>query len=193
MLADLPARTVGCWLSLHAWQAATDALCGCVKRPSVEAFFWPMFSSSDDSSTVSRILKPTFGLLWSCYLVAGFSLHYYYAVTTLPGSPRDAPGTTRYRRFFSWRSTQRDLSRASSSSEKKESRRRELPIDAAGSDAAQRSCRKCPEIASADHDGWVQPPKPERTHHCSACKVCVLKYDHQSVASVNLSCAVHSR
>lgn len=143
-----------------------------------EAFFWPMFSSSSDSSTVSRILKPTFGLLWSCYLVAGFSLHYYYAVTTLPGSPRDAPGTTRYRPFFSWHSRQRDHPRGSSGSNKQDSRRRDLPADAVGSDAAQRSCRKCPEIPSETHDGWTQPPKPERTHHCSACTVCVLKYDH---------------
>lgn len=29
-----------------------------------------------------------------------------------------------------------------------------------------------------DAQNMVRPPKPERTHHCKACKMCVLKYDH---------------
>ncbi|KDN52919.1 hypothetical protein K437DRAFT_219769 [Tilletiaria anomala UBC 951] len=33
-------------------------------------------------------------------------------------------------------------------------------------------------LGEPDASKLVPPPKPERTHHCSICKACVLKYDH---------------
>ncbi|KAM0746074.1 zf-DHHC-domain-containing protein [Meredithblackwellia eburnea MCA 4105] len=37
----------------------------------------------------------------------------------------------------------------------------------------ERVCRKCPLLANG-----LPPEKPERTHHCSVCRTCILKYDH---------------
>lgn len=33
-------------------------------------------------------------------------------------------------------------------------------------------------LPASQADTLVPPPKPERTHHCSICKTCIVKYDH---------------
>lgn len=52
---------------------------------------------------------------------------------------------------------------------------------AGDSDMTQRrTCSKCPLVFQEDsgNEEGIKPLKPERTHHCSVCKTCWLKFDH---------------
>jgi palmitoyltransferase len=125
-----------------------------------------------------------FGSLWAFYLVTNIAYHYYSAVTILPGSPADKPGTIRTRPFLSW-TNKRSNARPSVVSESEvKKRRRDRLLDGQPSNNntltyTTRSCKKCPLMTDEDEPGnYKQPPKPERTHHCSICSMCWLAFDH---------------
>lgn len=128
-----------------------------------EVYFPRIFWTSRTSNVTSL-----FGLLWSLFLVSNLVFHYHEAVTVLPGSPHDPPGTMRRRSF--WTACIQSA--------------RSMPRNA-GLQAAQmaslsretRFCKKCQPLPAKE--GLSGPPKPERTHHCSVCQTCWLKYDHQ--------------
>ena len=134
----------------------------------VEVYF-PQLFWTDQTSTLTAL----FGLSWSIFLIVNFSYHYYAAVTTLPGSPHDPLGVIRRRSI--WMRTQKPPSRASEPVGS-----RPVMRDRLLSSHSPRTCKKC---APASKDPFaaetVYRSKPERAHHCSVCRTCWLKYDHQ--------------
>lgn len=139
-------------------------------------YFPAIFLSGPHQSWFSTIL----GTLWSIYLVVSFAFHYYHAVTILPGSPHDSPNAVRTRPFFTFKSRSRGS--VSSSTRDVQARR---ALDTSSTSQERRVCKKCPVI---DVNGKLSP-KPERAHHCSVCKTCWLKFDHQCVSPCELLCS----
>ncbi|GAA98764.1 uncharacterized protein L969DRAFT_49717 [Mixia osmundae IAM 14324] len=110
-------------------------------------------------------LRSSFGIFWCCYIVYAFCFHYWMAIKSPPGQPSDfhlsAPDIARHPRYKLINALA-GLPRGSGRPKSEDT-----PASMNG-----RTCKKCPRV-----DG-KEPAKPERTHHCSICRKCFLKYDH---------------
>ncbi|SCV67657.1 BQ2448_5268 [Microbotryum intermedium] len=139
------------------------------------------------------------------YLVLMLCFHYYQAITVPPGTPFEQHGTnlSNSRPPLAWleRTPLAFLVRSSNSNktsryasravreinlarecaatgskvgrEMEHSAEKQGPWLDKGLSCGARVCKKCP----LREDGHPQI-KPERTHHCSECKTCILCYDH---------------
>ncbi|GAA6002221.1 hypothetical protein JCM10207_003133 [Rhodosporidiobolus poonsookiae] len=139
------------------------------------------------------------GTTWCCWLVVMLSFHYYMAITVPPGSPLDPPApppssaSPPFAFLFPFLTSHRSSAPPSRAralreiqlAQKKQRQHEEgdeqgrrSPAESPSSSSRvtakdKRYCKKCPTL----QDG-SRPPKPERTHHCSVCRACVLKFDH---------------